>query len=107
MTRFPARRLLNYLLLLILGSFLTFALTSFSFKPLDSLESRNPRPPQEVIEAEAAELNLDKPIPMRYAQWASVALRGDFGTTITGKPISAELGRRVGVSLMLLVGGAV
>ena len=46
MTRFLARRLLNYVLLLILASFLTFTLTSLSFKPLDSLESRNPRPPQ-------------------------------------------------------------
>ncbi len=107
MTRFLARRLLNYILLLILASFLTFALTSFSFKPLDSLESRNPRPPQAVIEAKRAELNLDKPIPMRYARWASDAVRGDFGTTITGQPISAELGRRVGVSLRLLVIGAV
>src|SRR3954464_12334115 len=107
MTRFLARRLLNYVLLLILASFLTFALTSFSFKPLDSLESRNPRPPQEVIEAKRAELNLDKPIPMRYAQWASGAVHGDFGTTITGQPISAELGRRVGVSLRLPVVGAV
>ena len=63
MTRFLARRLLNYVVLLVLASFLTFALTSWSFKPLDSLEARNPRPPQAVIDAKAAELNLDKPIP--------------------------------------------
>ncbi len=107
MTRFLARRLLNYILLLILASFLTFALTSVSFKPLDSLESRNPRPPQAVIDAKKAELNLERPIPMRYVHWASGAVRGDFGTTITGQPISDELGRRVGVSLRLLVIGAV
>ncbi|HKV21027.1 MAG TPA: ABC transporter permease [Mycobacterium sp.] len=106
MTRFLARRLGNYVLLLILASFLTFTLTSVSFKPLDSLESRNPRPPTEVIEAKAAELNLDKPIPIRYAKWATGAVTGDFGTTVTGQPISAELGRRVGVSLRLLVIGA-
>ena len=34
-------------------------------------------------------------------------MRGDFGTTITGQPISDELGRRVGVSLRLLVIGSV
>ena len=107
MTRFLARRLLNYVLLLILASFLTFTLTSLSFKPLDSLESRNPRPPQTVIDAKAAELNLNKPIPIRYARWASEAVTGDFGTTITGQPIADELGRRVGVSLRLLVIGAV
>src|SRR3954453_22521945 len=107
MTRFLARRLLNYIVLLILASFLTFPLTSLSFKPLDSLESRNPRPPQTVIDAKRAELNLERPIPARYVHWASGAMRGDFGTTITGQPISDELGRRVGVSLRLLIIGAV
>jgi peptide/nickel transport system permease protein len=107
MTRFLARRFLNYVVLLVLASFLTFTLTSFSFKPLDSLEQRNPRPPQAVIEAKAAELNLDRPIPIRYVRWASGAVRGDFGTTITGQAISNELGRRVGVSLRLLLIGSV
>ena len=107
MTRFLARRLLNYVVLLALASFLTFTLTSVSFEPLDSLKQRNPRPPQAVIDAKAAELNLDRPIPVRFVRWASGAVRGDFGTTITGQPISDELGRRVGVSLRLLVIGSV
>ena len=68
MTRFLARRLLNYVVLLVLASFLTFCLTSLSFKPLDSLLERNPRPPQAVIDAKAAELNLDRPIPIRYVR---------------------------------------
>jgi peptide/nickel transport system permease protein len=107
MTRFLVRRFVNYVVLLILASFLTFTLTSFSFKPLDSLEQRNPRPPQPVIDAKAAELNLNRPIPIRYVRWASGAIEGDFGTTITGQPISDELGRRVGVSLRLLLIGSV
>ena len=106
MTRFLARRLLNYLVLLALASFLTFSLTSLTFKPLDSLLQRNPRPPQASIDAKAAELDLDKPIAIRYAHWASGAVRGDFGTTITGQPVSDELWRRVGVSLRLLVIGS-
>ena len=44
-------------------------LTSLTFNPLDSLQQRNPRPPQAVIDAKAAELDLDKPIPLRYAHW--------------------------------------
>lgn len=107
MTPFLARRLLNYVVLLALASFLTFTLTSITFEPLDSLLQRNPRPPQEVIDAKAAELNLDKPIPVRYVDWATGAIRGDFGTTVTGHPISDELWRRIGVSLRLLVIGSV
>ena len=107
MTRFLARRLLNYLFLLFLASFLTFTLTSYTFTPLNSLLQRNPRPPQAVIDAKAAELDLDKPVPLRYAHWVSGAVRGDFGTTVGGQPVSEELWRRIGVSLRLLVIGSV
>jgi len=107
MTRFLARRLLNYVVLLALASFLTFSMTSFAFKPLDSLLQRNPRPPQSTIDAKSAELNLEKPIPIRYVDWASGAVRGDFGTTVGGQPVSDELGRRVGVSLRLVIIGSV
>ncbi|MCV7218120.1 ABC transporter permease [Mycobacterium crocinum] len=107
MTRFLARRLLNYVVLLALASFLTFSLTSLTFAPLNSLLQRNPRPPQAVIDAKAAELDLDKPIPLRYGHWVAGAVRGDFGTTVTGQPVSDELWRRIGVSLRLLVIGSV
>jgi peptide/nickel transport system permease protein len=105
-TRFLARRLLNYVVLLALASFLTFTLTSLTFEPLDSLLQRNPRPPQSTIDAKAAELNLDKPIPIRYVEWASGAIHGDFGTTVTGQPVSEELWRRIGVSLRLVIIGS-
>ncbi|MCG7597378.1 ABC transporter permease [Mycobacterium sp. PSTR-4-N] len=107
MTRFLARRLLNYLVLLALASFLAFTLTSLTFHPLDSLLERSPRPPQAVIDAKAAELGLDRPIPVRYAHWVSGAMRGDFGTTVTGQPVTDELWRRVGVSLRLVIIGSV
>jgi peptide/nickel transport system permease protein len=107
MTRFLARRLLNYLVLLALASFLVFLLAWYQFDPLDSLESRNPRPPQAVIDAKRVELGLDKPALEAYAHWAAGAVRGDFGTTVGGQPVSDELWRRVGVSLRLLVIGSV
>jgi peptide/nickel transport system permease protein len=107
MTRFLARRLLNYLVLLALASLLVFLLAWYQFDPLDSLESRNPRPPQAVIDAKRAELGLDKPPLEAYAHWAAGAIHGDFGTTVGGQPVSDELWRRVGVSLRLLVIGSV
>jgi peptide/nickel transport system permease protein len=106
MTRFLSRRLLNYIVLLALASFLTFSLTSLTFSPLDSLLQRNPRPPQAVIDAKTAELDLDKPIPVRYVKWVSGAIHGDFGTTVNGQPVSDELGRRIGVTLRLVVIGS-
>ncbi|MBS4727318.1 ABC transporter permease [Mycobacterium sp. SM1] len=107
MIRFLARRLLNYLLLLALASFLTYCLTSVTFHPLDSFIQRHPQPPPEAVHAKAVELGLDKPIPIRYARWISGAVRGDFGATVTGHPVAQELWRRVGVSLRLVVIGSV
>jgi peptide/nickel transport system permease protein len=107
MTGFLARRLLSYLVLLAVASFLTFSLASLSFEPLESLLQRSPRPPQAIIDAKAAELDLDKPVPLRYAHWVARVARGDFGTTVTGQPVADELWRRIGVSLRLLVIGSV
>src|SRR6185503_2373248 len=102
-----ARRLLNYLVLLVLASFLTFSLAALTFEPLDSLLQRSPRPPEAVIDAKAAKLGLDKPIPVRYLDWAADAVHGDFGTTVAGQPVTDELWRRIGVSLRLLIIGSV
>ncbi|MBJ8346271.1 ABC transporter permease [Antrihabitans sp. YC2-6] len=107
MAGFLLRRALNYLVLLLLASFLTFSLTSLTFRPLERFEQTNPRPPQSVIDATADELNLNDPIPERYVKWFSGAIHGDFGNTITNHPVSEELGRRIGVSLQLLVLGSI
>lgn len=107
MIRFLARRLLNYVVLLTLASFLTFCLTSLTFHPLDSFIQRHPQPPAEAIHAKAVQLGLDKPIPIRYGNWIAGVVRGDFGTTVAGHPVSEELWRRVGISLRLLVIGSV
>jgi peptide/nickel transport system permease protein len=77
-----------------------------AYHPLDSLLQRNPRPPQTVIEAKKAEPDLDKPIPIRYGKWLSGVVRGDFGTTVGGQPVSQELWRRIGISLRLVVLGS-
>lgn len=107
MAGFLLRRALNYVVLLLLASFLTFSLASMTFSPLDSLEQRNPRPPQSVIDAKAAELHLDEPIPQRYVIWMKGVVQGDFGETLGGQPVSEELGRRVAVSLRLLILGSI
>src|SRR6201984_3466193 len=63
MISFLARRLLNYLVLLVLASFLAFSLASVTFHPLDSFIERHPQPPAEAIHAKAVELGLDKTVP--------------------------------------------
>ena len=107
MIRFLARRLLNYIVLLLLASFLAFYLASVTFRPLDTYTQRHPVPPKELVDRKAAELGLDKPIPIRYGKWVAGVAHGDFGKTLTGHPVSQELWHRIGISLRLVVTGSV
>ncbi|HTF50508.1 MAG TPA: ABC transporter permease, partial [Pseudonocardia sp.] len=108
MAGFLARRLANYVVLLILATFLAYALASLTFRPLDALSQRQPPPPASTIEAKAVSLHLDKPIPQRFGIWAEgVVLHGDFGRTVADAPINDELWRRAGISLRLFLAGTV
>ncbi len=107
MIAFLVKRLANYIALCLVAVFAAFTLAALTFKPLAQLEGRQPRPPQEVIDALARDLRLDLPIPQRFLLWLGDALRGDFGTTLTGTSIGDELFARAGVSLRLLVIGTV
>lgn len=107
MIRFLVRRLLNYIVLLLLASFFTFCLASVMFHPLESYRQRHPPPTAEAIHAKTLQLRLDKPIPIRYGTWMAGVSHGDFGKTVTGHPVSEELWHRIGVSLRLVVTGSV
>ena len=53
MIRFLARRFLNYIVLLVLASFLAFCLASVTFRPLDTYTQRHPPPPKELVDRKA------------------------------------------------------
>jgi peptide/nickel transport system permease protein len=54
------------------------------------------------------ELGLNEPLPTRYWNWLSGAFKGNFGTSVSnGDLVSHQLGTRLGVTLMLVVGGVV
>ncbi|MBB0242569.1 ABC transporter permease subunit [Streptomyces alkaliphilus] len=56
--------------------------------------------PERVAELRAAR-GLDEPVLTRYAQWLGGLLRGDPGTSFSGKPVSEMLADRVGHSALL------
>ncbi|AHH94488.1 ABC transporter permease [Kutzneria viridogrisea] len=105
MLGFLIRRLLNYLVLCVVATFLSFTLSSIAFDPLSLLRQHNPPPPAATIEAKRVQLHLDQPIPQRFLTWGEGVLRGDFGQTTTDHAITEELGRRAGVSLRLFLLG--
>jgi peptide/nickel transport system permease protein len=58
----------------------------------------------EVVAAVKKKLNLDRPIPVQYAEWVKGLSRLDLGSSLqTGAPVSKELVRRVPRSLELIL----
>lgn len=61
-----------------------------------------------AVELARRELGLDDPIPARYVDWVSGAIRGDLGTSYrTRTPIDAALSERLPVTMVLVAGAAV
>ncbi len=56
----------------------------------------------ELVARTRLEYGLDTPLPVQYLAWLSHVAQGDFGRSlVTGEPVSAILGRRLGPSLLL------
>jgi peptide/nickel transport system permease protein len=107
MAVFALRRLAGHALLVALAASLAYLLAATCLQPRANFEGRTPRPAQHVVEAEltAANLNDRTPLPVRYATWVTHIARGDFGRTWDGASINAELRRRIGVTLRLVLIG--
>src|SRR3954468_6851537 len=105
MAKFLLRRTANYVILVAVATSGAFILASISLKPRANFEGRNPPPPPAVVDARLTELNLNDKTPVleRYKIWVTGVIHGDFGKTWEGDSVNAELGRRVGVSLRLLL----
>src|SRR3954469_12497072 len=105
MAKFLLRRLANYLILIAAATSGAFLLAGGAPHPRANFEGRNPPPPEAVVDKRLDQLNLnDKtPVLQRYKVWAKGVLHGDFGKTWEGESVNAEMGRRIGVSLRLLL----
>ncbi|MBK3581034.1 ABC transporter permease [Streptomyces sp. MBT65] len=103
------RRLVHCTILFLSSVVLTYTLASAALDPRAYFEGRQPPPPSRVVDAELSRLGMDDraPLPERFAHWADRAAHGDLGRTIDGESVNAEFGRRVGVSLRLLLVGTV
>ena len=70
---------------------------------------RNPPPPPEVVDSALDAVNMNDKIPVlrRFGRWADSVMHGDLGQTIENQPVNDELGRRMWVSLRLLLIGSI
>ena len=100
--RFVRRKLLHLIPILLIVTFVTFAL--LNLLPGDvSLELLGSDATPSAIARIRSELQLDDPLVLRYVRWLGQALQGDLGRSfITGEPVMAALGRSIPVSIELM-----
>jgi peptide/nickel transport system permease protein len=60
--------------------------------------------PQEVIDRERAQLGLDRPMPVQFADYMGGIVRFDFGRSLwTDRPVAQEIESRIGITLELAI----
>lgn len=103
MTTYLVRRLLQMVPVLVLISFVSFALIFVlpGDPALAILGEQNARD-QHLYAQMRSQLGLDRPLPVQYVDWAGRVLRGDFGISTTSRqPVLALVQQRVGPTLEL------
>jgi glutathione transport system permease protein len=107
-TAFLLRRLVYLLVLVVVSTSVAYFIAATQLNPRARYEGRNPPPPPAVIDSVLDQINMNDKVPLttRFGVWASAAVRGDFGRTVDNDSVNEEIGRRMWVSLRLLVFGA-
>ena len=103
MIRYALRRLLSLSLSLIVASIVIFAVIEvIPGDPAAFMLGVNAR--EDTIAALRAEMGLDRSLPVRYFEWVTGLLRGDFGISWTYKsPVAELIADRIWVSLPLAI----
>jgi peptide/nickel transport system permease protein len=103
MIRYALGRLTSLMISLIVASAVIFAVIEIiPGDPAAFMLGVNARP--DTIAALRAEMGLDQPVLLRYFEWVTGLLRGDFGQSWTYKtPVSNLIEDRIWVSLPLAI----
>lgn len=104
MGKFLARRLLNYVVLVFLATSFAYLLAATNLYPRGYFEQMQPPPSPDAVNAQLDALNLNDRTPLaeRYTTWLGGVLTGDFGRTIQGGEVTAQMWLKAGVTLRLI-----
>ena len=103
MLLFSVRRIFASAFVLLASSFIVFLFAASSVDPLAMYRTRQPPPPPQFFEAKIEEFGLNKPLPIRYWDWLTGVLRGDFGNDINGQAVGPQLMQRLAVTGRMVI----
>ena len=107
MLNYIVRRLLYAAVLLVLISFVSFVIINlppgdFLTQKIAQLQARGDRSAESKIEDYRVRYGLDKPFFVRYTDWATNFVKGDFGESFEyERPVRELLGERVTFTIVL------
>jgi|SRR5215475_14322479 len=101
---FTIRRLFQAIPILIVASFLSFALATVSGDPVtNKFLLRNPPPSAQVIATARHNMRLDRPWLAQYVDWLwGLVSKADWGPSIDGLVIGSAIGHALLVTLRLI-----
>jgi peptide/nickel transport system permease protein len=103
---FVVRRALLSIPVLLIATFLTFAMVSATFDPSARLSNANNRQAAERRAAYKHELGIDRPIVVQYKDWLTNAVHGDFGTSYRNRePVWDSVRPALGFTFQLIIWG--
>jgi peptide/nickel transport system permease protein len=107
-TGYLLRRLAYLAVLVCVATTTSYLLAATQLNPRARYETRNPPPSPDVVDSVLNAINMNDKVPVaqRFVRWASGLLQGELGRTIDNRPVSEEIGRRMWVSIRLMLIGA-
>lgn len=101
MYRYVMKRILMMIPMLLGISFLVFAIISLTpGNPAQLILGQNA--PAQAVAALSEEMGLNRPFPVRFADYVFSAARGDFGVSyVTGQPVFGEIFSRFPITFSL------
>ncbi|GAA3026177.1 hypothetical protein GCM10020229_41830 [Kitasatospora albolonga] len=109
MIRYIAKRLGYTPVLLVVARLPRYALASAALGPRAYFEAKQPRPSAASVDRQLTELNINDrtPVVERFGTWAEgLVFHADLGRTIHDTSVNEDFGRRIWVSLRLLLVGS-
>lgn len=101
MARYIVRRLLQFIPVLLIATFIVYAMVfAIPGDPILALAGDRPLPPA-TQQALRDQFHLDEPLVIQYWYWITGIFQGDFGTTFFGRDVSAIILQRLPVTAQL------
>jgi len=98
-------RVLTAIALLLIVSFLTFALLQLAPGDAATAKAAETGLTDQSYQQARAELGLDRPFLVQYGDWLRGAVQGDLGESLAnGQPVTSLIGDRLPVTISLTIG---